>query len=114
MARNAATTAEMRDRDPSKRIGALAALAPFLKPYKGLMAAAAAALFLTAAVSLTLPLAVRRVIDNFGAENGEILDRYFMAALVITALLAIGTGPALCAGHEAGRARRGRHPPRRL
>ncbi len=92
MARNAATTAEMRDRDPSKRIGALAALAPFLKPYKGLMAAAAAALFLTAAVSLTLPLAVRRVIDNFGAENGEILDLYFMAALVITALLAIGTG----------------------
>jgi ATP-binding cassette, subfamily B, bacterial len=92
MARNAATTAEMRDRDPSKRIGALAALAPFLKPYKGLMAAAAAALLLTAAVSLTLPLAVRRVIDNFGAENGEILDLYFMAALIITALLAVGTG----------------------
>ncbi|PVA10525.1 ABC transporter [Pelagivirga sediminicola] len=92
MARNAAATAEMRDRDPSKRIGALAALAPFLMPYKGLMAAAAAALFLTAAVSLTLPLAVRRVIDNFGAENGEILDRYFMAALLITALLAVGTG----------------------
>lgn len=92
MARNAAATAEMRDRDPSKRIGALAALAPFLMPYKGLMAAAAAALFLTAAVSLALPLAVRRVIDNFGAEDGAILDRYFMGALVITALLAVGTG----------------------
>ncbi|HEY9040052.1 MAG TPA: ABC transporter transmembrane domain-containing protein [Roseovarius sp.] len=92
MARNAATTAEMRDRDPSKRIGALAALLPFLMPYKGLMAAAAAALFLTAAVSLTLPLAVRRVIDNFGTEDGAILDRYFMAALLITALLAVGTG----------------------
>ncbi|WP_113913086.1 ABC transporter transmembrane domain-containing protein [Roseovarius dicentrarchi] len=92
MARNAAATAEMRDRDPSKRIGALAALVPFLMPYKGLMAAAAAALFLTAAVSLALPLAVRRVIDNFGVENGAILDRYFMGALVITALLAIGTG----------------------
>ena len=92
MARNGASVTEMRDRDPSKRIGALAALTPFLMPYKALMAAAAAALFLTAAVSLTLPLAVRRVIDNFSVENGAILDRYFMAALVITALLAIGTG----------------------
>ncbi len=92
MARNAAATAEMRDRDPSKRISALTALVPFLMPYKGLMAAAAAALFLTAAVSLALPLAVRRVIDNFGAEDGAILDRYFMGALVITALLAVGTG----------------------
>ncbi|WP_138935061.1 ABC transporter transmembrane domain-containing protein [Roseovarius arcticus] len=92
MARNGATAAEMRDRDPSKRIGALAALTPFLAPYKALMAAAIAALMLTAGVSLTLPLAVRRVIDNFGAENGAVLDQYFMAALVITALLAIGTG----------------------
>ncbi len=92
MARNDASAAEMRGRDPSKRIGALGALAPFLIPYKGLMAAAIAALMLTAGVSLMLPLAVRRVIDNFGAENGEILDQYFMAALVITALLAIGTG----------------------
>ncbi len=92
MARNGATAAEMRDRDPSKRIGALAALTPFLAPYKALMAAAIAALMLTAGVSLTLPLAVRRVIDNFGAEDGAVLDQYFMAALVITALLAIGTG----------------------
>ena len=92
MARNGATAAELRDRDPSKRIGALAALSPFLAPYKALMAAAIAALVLTAGVSLTLPLAVRRVIDNFGAENGAVLDQYFMAALVITALLAIGTG----------------------
>ncbi|WP_324753642.1 ABC transporter transmembrane domain-containing protein [Roseovarius sp. Pro17] len=92
MARNDASAAEMRAREPSKRIGALGALAPFLIPYKALMAAAIAALMLTAGVSLMLPLAVRRVIDNFGAENGEILDQYFIAALVITALLAIGTG----------------------
>ena len=92
MARNAVSAAEMRDRDPSKRVGALRALVPFLSPYKGLMVAAAMALFLTAAVSLTLPLAVRRVIDSFSIEDGAILDKYFMGALVITALLAIGTG----------------------
>jgi ATP-binding cassette subfamily B protein len=49
-------------------------------------------LILTASVSLTLPLAVRRVIDNFGAENGNILDLYFMAALGVAAALAVGTG----------------------
>lgn len=92
MARNAVSAAEMRDRDPSKRVGALSALVPFLSPYKGLMVAASMALFLTAAVSLTLPLAVRRVIDSFNAQDGAILDKYFMGALVITALLAIGTG----------------------
>src|SRR5690554_5093385 len=92
MARNAVSAAEMRDRDPSKRVGALSALVPFLTPYKGLMVAASMALFLTAAVSLTLPLAVRRVIDSFNAQDGAILDKYFMGALVITALLAIGTG----------------------
>ncbi|SEK48617.1 ATP-binding cassette, subfamily B [Roseovarius nanhaiticus] len=92
MARSGAQSAELRGRDPSKRIGALAALTPFLMPYKLLMAAAALALFLTSAVALTLPLAVRRVIDNFNVENGEILDRYFIGALIITGLLAIGTG----------------------
>lgn len=92
MARSGAQSAELRDRDPSKRISALAALTPFLLPYKLLMAAAALALFLTSAVALTLPLAVRRVIDNFNVENGEILDRYFIGALIITGLLAIGTG----------------------
>ncbi|MTI00748.1 ABC transporter transmembrane domain-containing protein, partial [Roseibium sp. RKSG952] len=42
--------------------------------------------------SLTLPLAVRRVIDNFRIEDGELLDWYFMAALGIAAVLAVGTG----------------------
>ena len=79
------------ERETSKRIGALKALWPFLVPYRGLMAAAVTALVLTAIVSLTLPLAVRRVIDNFRADGG-ILDQYFLAALGIAGLLAIGTG----------------------
>ncbi|MDA0963279.1 MAG: ABC transporter transmembrane domain-containing protein, partial [Proteobacteria bacterium] len=39
----------------------------------------------------TLPIAVRRVVDNFQAE-GAILDQYFLGALGIAGLLAIGTG----------------------
>lgn len=80
------------ERQKSKNMRALSALWPFMAPYKLLMAAAGAALVLTAMVSLALPLAVRRVVDNFEAENTEILDQYFVAALGIAALLAVGTG----------------------
>ncbi|MEP2030425.1 MAG: ABC transporter transmembrane domain-containing protein [Paracoccaceae bacterium] len=80
------------EREKSKRIGALHSLRPFLYPYLGLMIAATLALFLTAMMSLTLPLAVRRVVDNFNSRDSVILDQYFVAALGIAALLAIGTG----------------------
>ncbi|AWI84348.1 ABC transporter [Alloyangia pacifica] len=79
------------DREKSRKLGSLAALWPFMKPYRGLMVAAVLALIATATVSLTLPLAVRRVVDNFGTQDGALLDRYFMAALGIAALLALGT-----------------------
>ncbi|MBB3712257.1 ATP-binding cassette subfamily B protein [Limimaricola variabilis] len=79
------------DRAASKNIGALRALWPFLAPYRGTMALAVAALVLTACVSLVLPLAVRRVVDNFEVDAGALLDRYFAGALLIAALLALGT-----------------------
>jgi ATP-binding cassette subfamily B protein len=80
------------DRDKSRRVGALAALWPFLKPYRALLAAALCALVLTAMVSLTLPLAVRRVVDGFETSAAQLLDQYFLAALAIAGLLALGTG----------------------
>lgn len=80
------------EREKSKKIGILGALWPFLKPYGGLMFGAGLALILTACMSLTLPLAVRRVVDNFRIADGAILDQYFMAALGIAAILALGTG----------------------
>lgn len=86
-----ANTAE-EEREKSKNMRALSALWPFMAPYKLLIAAACAALVITAMVSLALPMAVRRVVDNFEAENSEILDVYFLAALGIAALLALGTG----------------------
>ncbi|MEL7133102.1 MAG: ABC transporter transmembrane domain-containing protein [Pseudomonadota bacterium] len=79
------------ERQKSKKIGALRALWPFLLPYWKLMCAAIAALVSTAIVSLALPLAVRRVVDNFNTEQSEILDLYFLAAIGIAGLLAVGT-----------------------
>ena len=80
------------DRAKSKRVGALRGLIPFLRPYRAGLALAFAALVLTAGVSLVLPLAVRRVVDGFAADNAKLLDSYFAAALGIAALLAAGTG----------------------
>ncbi len=80
-----------QDRPKSKRIGALAALWPFMRPYRGIMALAVVALTVTAMVSLILPIAVRRVVDNFGTADAVLLDQYFLAALGIAGLLAVGT-----------------------
>ncbi len=79
------------DRPTTKRVGALAGLVPFLRPYAGLGGAALLALIVTASISLILPIAVRRVVDGFQA-GAELLDQYFFAALSIVALLALGTG----------------------
>jgi ATP-binding cassette subfamily B protein len=79
------------ERAKSRQIGALAGLWPFVAPYRRMMVLAATALVLTAAVSLVLPLAVRRVIDNFNVSQDAILDQYFAAALGIAGLLALGT-----------------------
>ena len=78
------------DRPTTRRIGALSALRPFLRPYRGLLAGAVTALVLTASISLVLPVAVRRVVDGF-SEGTLMLDRYFGAALAIVAALAVGT-----------------------
>ncbi|MBM1634000.1 ATP-binding cassette domain-containing protein [Sulfitobacter mediterraneus] len=80
------------EREKSRKLGALRALMPFMWPYRALMIAAVLALISTAVISLTLPLAVRRVVDNFGTSEPELLDQYFLAALVIAGLLAVGTG----------------------
>ncbi len=80
------------EREKSKRIGALGGLWPFLSPYRLMIALAGVALVLTASVSLILPLAVRRVIDGFGESTDALLDEYFLAALGIAGLLALGTG----------------------
>jgi ATP-binding cassette subfamily B protein len=80
------------ERAGSKRIGAIAGLWPYVRPYKGMAALALMALIFTAAVSLVLPIAARRVVDGFNSEAAELLDQYFAAALGIAALFALGSG----------------------
>ena len=89
MARSSQT---LETRPASKKIGALASLGPFLRPYRFLMIMSFFALVLTAMISLSLPLAVRRVVDGFSGDNVQLLDAYFGAALGIALALALGTG----------------------
>ncbi len=80
------------DREKSRNINSLRDLIPFLRPYLGMLMMALVALVFTAVVSLALPLAVRRVVDGFDTANTDLLNQYFLAALVIAMLLALGTG----------------------
>jgi ATP-binding cassette subfamily B protein len=92
MARTTAAPNANEERQGSRKIGVLAALWPFMRPYRALMFMATCALVLTAGVSLSLPLAVRRVVDNFRFSDTALLNQYFLAALGMAALLAVGTG----------------------
>ncbi|MFN4102292.1 MAG: ABC transporter transmembrane domain-containing protein, partial [Pararhodobacter sp.] len=83
-------TNTLEDRPVSKRVGALAALWPFVRPYRGQVGLAVVALVVTSAISLILPLAARRVVDNFD-DGAGLLDQYFGAALLVVAGLALGT-----------------------
>ncbi len=89
---NAQAPGAYDERARSKKIGVLRSLWPFMKPYRLLMIGATLALILTASMTLTLPLAVRRVVDNFRIEDGDLLEWYFLAALGIAGILAVGTG----------------------
>lgn len=91
MARQPQPTNSEQEREKSKNMGALRGLAPFMRPYRVQIILALLALTLTATVSLALPMAVRRVVDNFGTESDALLDKYFLAALGFAALLAVGT-----------------------
>jgi ATP-binding cassette subfamily B protein len=70
----------------------LRALLPFLAPHRGLLAAALAALVVAAAAMLTLPVALRQLIDHgLAASDPAIINRYFagfLAAAVVFGVFA--------------------------
>lgn len=78
------------DRPIGKRVSALRALWPFMKPYRSNMIGAGFALVFTAMVSLSLPIAAGQIVDAFGLAGGEI-GQQFGAMLAIAVLLAFGT-----------------------
>ncbi len=92
MARRSTAAADTDKRPKARTLRPLKALWPFIRPYRHIALAALFALVFTAAISLILPLAVRRVVDGFSQGSLELLDQYFAAAIAIAGLLALGTG----------------------
>ncbi|MFA1621599.1 ABC transporter transmembrane domain-containing protein [Rhizobium mongolense] len=82
---NAVQTAEKK----SRSLKPLGRLAPYVKRYRGIVAGALVSLVVAAVTSLTLPLAVRRMIDHgFTQADGTFINSYFAMLLVISVILA--------------------------
>jgi ATP-binding cassette, subfamily B, bacterial len=86
------TVSDGSERARSRDLKPLRGLLPFLKPYRGMLLAALGALLLAAGATLSLPVAVRFMIDQgFSAESAAQVDRYFFAMFGIASLLALST-----------------------
>ena len=70
----------------------LARLAPYLTHYRGLVAGALFSLTLAAVTTLTLPLAVRRMIDHgFSDGDSDFISQYFSMLIVIAGVMALAS-----------------------
>ena len=82
------------DSDDKKRrsLRPLVALQPYVLAHKGMLAAAALALVLSAAAMLSVPIAVRRMIDHgFGTKDGSLINNYFLTLIGIGFVLALAS-----------------------
>ena len=71
---------EVSDRPKGSSLTPLRALLPYILPYKRTLYLALAALLLAAGAQLSLPIALRYLIDlGLLADNADTIDRYFLA-----------------------------------
>lgn len=65
---------------------------PYIRSHRLLLGGAAVALLLAAGLTLTFPLALRRVIDHgFIAGQESLIEQYFLALVAVVAALAVAT-----------------------
>ena len=78
---------------PRTSLRALLPLLPYVARHKGWIAAALVALVVASAATLTVPVAVRRMIDyGFSAEGAGLIDTYFGAMIAVVGVLAVASG----------------------
>ena len=92
------------DQPASRRqLQPLLALWPYIWRHPGMVAMAFVALIASAAVMLTVPVAVRRMIDHgFSGADGVFIDQYFAMLIVIGLLLAIASAARMYAVNWLG------------
>ncbi len=69
----------------------LRALLPWLRPYRALVVLWLSALAVSSAATLSLPVAVRGMIDGGFGGAPEAIDRYFLGLLAVAGVLALAT-----------------------
>ncbi len=70
------------ERPKAKSLGPLRALLPYLSPYRGVLALALVALLVASAAMLSLPIALRFLIDNgLSSKSTDTINQYFVAFL---------------------------------
>ena len=84
-------SAETRKSRTSLR--ALLPLVPYARRYKGRITAALVALVVASAATLTVPAAVRRMIDfGFSADSQGLINTYFTGMVLVVGVLAVASG----------------------
>jgi ATP-binding cassette subfamily B protein len=74
----------------SRSLKPLAMLWPFIQPYRGTLVLALVALVVASAAVLSMPFAVRDVIDQgFTSERASDIDRYFLALLGFAVIIGL-------------------------
>jgi len=70
------------ERPRAKSLNTLRALLPFLRPYRGTMAAALGSLLVASVAMLALPVALRKLIDHgLATKDATVINRYFVGLL---------------------------------
>lgn len=88
----AAVAREAQGRSRGRDVRVLRRLLPFMAPYKGYIALAAAFLLLSTGATLVIPRAVQQMIDHgFSKENAGLIDQYFLFVLVVAIVLGLAT-----------------------
>jgi ATP-binding cassette, subfamily B, bacterial len=76
----------------SRQLRPLLALKPYVTRHPAMVQAALVALVVSAATMLTIPLAVRRMVDfGFSGRDGIFIDRYFGMLIVVGLVLAMAS-----------------------
>jgi ATP-binding cassette subfamily B protein len=81
--------------DEAKRrsLKPLAAMKPYILAHKKMLVATFAALTVSAMAMLSVPMAVRRMIDHgFSAKGTSLIDNYFLTLILIGLVLALASG----------------------
>jgi ATP-binding cassette, subfamily B, bacterial len=85
------------------QLPSLQALRPYLARHLGMVLVAFVALVISAALMLTIPVAVRRMIDvGFAGQDGVFIDRYFITLIGIGIMLALASAGRMYAVNWLG------------